>query len=227
MDYFDSLLNEALSALKPLPRRACGYDETMAWRDLGQPQVILQRDSAFELSGTGFDLVTSGPVQDGTVIVGDELSDIREDRAFTRLSVVQAEDGEDPYGLIKKIEYVKYHYFPDGYMLRSASRAYKEAVRVSRRALKDGIDFAAVGNLLIQKYKQIPQVKGVRVYFITDPAADHRHFSQLAGKKQQITQTLDHIMSSMELNCAACDQKAVCREVEGLRALHFRTSAKL
>ena len=107
-------------------------------------------------------------------------------------------------------------------MIRTSSRSHQEAVRVSKDAVKKGISFQNVGNLLINKYKEIPEVKGVKVIFITSPEADHRAFEEMAHKSNSITETFNHIMNSVNFDCDTCNLKPVCDEVEGMRELHFK-----
>ena len=107
-------------------------------------------------------------------------------------------------------------------MIRTSSRSHKEAVRVSKDAIKKGISFQNAGNLLINKYKENPAVRGVRVIFITSPEADHKAFEEIAQKNNTITETLNHIMNNVNFDCDTCNLKPVCDEVEGMRELHFR-----
>ena len=225
MNFFDPLIKQALEFTQGLAEVNYDYNADKAWKDVGANQVILQKHSAFEISGTGFNLVTSSDVSDGIAVIGNELSDIKKDCKFTRVTILQIDEPEEQqktYNLIRKIEYVKYHYFPDGYMIRTSSRSHQEAVRVSKDAVKKGISFQNVGNLLINKYKEIPEVKGVKVIFITSPEADHRAFEDMAHKSNSITETFNHIMNSVNFDCDTCNLKPVCDEVEGMRELHFK-----
>lgn len=225
MDFYDSLIRKALEITQGLSEINYDYDSDNVWADAGCNQVILQKHTAFELSGTGFNLVTSSPIKDGITVIGSELNKIKNDCKFTRISLVQIDEQEseqDLYNLIRKVEYVKYHYFPDGYMIRTASRSHKEAIRVSKQAIKDGISFQNAGNLLIKKYKENPAVKGVRVIFITSPDADHKAFEEIAQKNNAITETLNNVMNSINFDCSTCNLKPVCDEVEGMRELHFK-----
>lgn len=221
MKFFDSLIVETDKLISSFHKRILRNDSV--WNDIGQNQVIMRRDTAFELDGVGFNLVTSDDVSDEIILIGDNLGEIRENRKFARITVVGIEDTDEQkaYNLIKKIDYVKYHTFPDGYMMRSTSRSHKEAVRVSKSAVKDGIDFGAVGSLLIEKYKEIPSVKGVRLIFITTPEADYSRAERIANKNYEITETLNHVMNSVTFDCDTCNLKAICDEVEGMKELHF------
>lgn len=228
MDFFNSLIDDVNSLISELPKKCFTYDKNTASSDTGYSQVILQRDTAYELSGTGFTLVTSQPVEDSIVVVGDDLSEIKENRKFARISMVQIDDVADEqkaYNLIRKIEYVKYHYFPEGYMIRTASSSYKEVVRVAKSAIRRSISFENVGDLLIDKYKKIPTVKGVRVIFVTVPDADYDSFFRIAEKNNDIAKALNHVMNTVNFDCDTCNLKPVCDEVEGMRELHFRKGA--
>ena len=229
MKFFDSLTDDILSVISHYPQKVYPYEKTKTCNDTGYSQVILQRDTAYELNGAGMSLVTSSDVSDGIVVVGDELSQISRNSKFARISIVQTDDIEDEqkaYNLIRKIEYVKYHVFPDGYMIRTASSSHKESVRVAKSALKNGISFETIGNLMIKKYKEIEAVKGVRVIFITVPDVDYDTFFRIAEKNNDITKTLNHVMNTVNFDCDTCNLKAVCDEVEGMRELHFRNKER-
>lgn len=227
MEFFDSLIRDVSLLTEPLVKKEYDFSDSELWQDVGYSQVILQRDTASELDGTGFNLVTSSAVEDGIVVIGDDLQHIEGKRKFARISLVQIESEEDEqkaYNLIRKIEYVKYHHFPDGYMIRTSSRSHKEAVRVSKSAVKNGISFQKIGNLLINKYKENPAVKAVKVIFITDPAADYAELENMAQKNNRITETLNHIMNSVTFDCDTCNLKPICDEVEGMKELHFKNA---
>ena len=227
MEFFDSLIRDVSLLTEPLEKKEYAFSDSELWQDVGYSQVILQRDTASELDGTGFNLVTASAVEDGIVVIGDDLQHIEGKRKFARISLVQIESEEDEqkaYNLIRKIEYVKYHHFPDGYMIRTSSRSHKEAVRVSKSAVKNGISFQKIGSLLINKYKENPAVKAVKVIFITDPAADYAELENMAQKNNRITETLNHIMNSVTFDCDTCNLKPICDEVEGMKELHFKNA---
>lgn len=227
MKFFDPLITAVDKLFSDFTKK--NYAKTASWRDLGSNQIIMRRDTAFELDGTGFNLITSDKTDDEIIVVGDDLNEIGTNRRFARISVVQIDDVEDEqkaYNLIKKIEYVKYHTFPDGYMMRSTSRSHKESVRVSVKAVKSGISFQKIGSLLIEKYKENPAVKGVRIIFVTAADADYSAIEKLAEKNSAIAETLNHVMNSIKFDCDTCNLKAICDEVEGMKELHFRNSSE-
>ena len=228
MEFFDSLICELSDLISEFQKVNYPCSEKNQWTDVGYSQVILQRDTAFELDGVGFNLVTSSDVEDGIVVVGDELCSITADRKFARVCLVQLEDSDneqDCYKTIKKVDYVKYHFFPEGYMIRTTSRSHKESVRVAKSALKKGISFEKAGNLLISKYKENPKVKAVKVIFVTASGADYKKLEAMAQKSGSIAETLNHIMNNVKFDCDTCNLKPVCDEVEGMKELHFKNAS--
>jgi CO dehydrogenase/acetyl-CoA synthase beta subunit len=227
MEFFDSLISEVSALTDTSHKNYYAYSEDCIWTDVGYSQVILQRDTAFELDGVGFNLVTSTKIDDGIVVVGDELDAIKNSRKFARISLVQIEkdkEEQEYYKVIKKADYVKYHFFPEGYMMRTTSRSHKESVRVAKSALKKDISFEKVGNLLINKYRENPKIKAVKVVFITDQSTDYKALESIAQKSTAITETLNHIMNSVKFDCDSCNLKPICDEVEGMKELHFKSA---
>ena len=105
-------------------------------------------------------------------------------------------------------------------MIRAAAFSNREQVRVSKKALKKGLTFEQVGNLFIEKYKQNRHVQAVKVIFVTLPEAPYEKLDTLAAKSQNIIKALDHIMDDLPMDCKACEWKAVCDEVEGMKEMH-------
>lgn len=227
MKFFNSLIHDASDLLRNIQSVSYSYSPEKTWPDFGRNEVILQRDTAFELNGTGFNLITDDPVKNEICVYGDDLGNIYCSRRFARISVISIEDVEDEqkaYDLIKKIEYTKYHCFPKGYMMRTSSQSQKEVVRVSKNAVHNGISFEKVGNLFINAYHNVPYVKGVRILFVTDEKLDYHKFDKLAAKNHSITETLNHVMNNLNFDCSTCNLKPICDEVEGMRELHFKKS---
>lgn len=230
MEFFDFLIDETLALADSGDKKEFSFICENPWKDEGHSGIILQRDCAYELKGTGFNLVSLRDVNDSVVVFGEDLPEIRADRAFSRISVISIESQESEqqlHDLIKKIEYVKYHCFPEGYMMRSTSSSCKEAVRVSKSAIGKGITFQKIGSLLVERYKKIPGVKGVTVIFVTDKTADYTRLNEISEKSTAITKALNHIMESVNFDCESCNLKPLCDEVEGMRELHFKTAARM
>lgn len=223
MNFFDSVIKKTFEILNGLNKKS--YSVAAPWNDAGNNQVILLRDTYAELDGVGYNLITSEAFEDSITVIGDDISEIKGKASFARISLIQFEDKDDDqknYDIIRKIEYTKYHTFPDGYMIRTSSRSHKEVVRISEEAVKNGIDFQKVGSLYIKKYKENPQVKAVKIFFVTDKKADFTALLSCAKKNNPITETLNHIMNTVNFDCDVCNLKPICDEVEGMRELHFK-----
>ena len=165
-----SIIDDFYGSVSSFGHKDYPYSIKNKWQDLGQNELVMQRESAYELDGIGFNLITSKNIENKITVIGDDLGQISENRKFARISVISIDDIADEqkaYDIIRKIEYVKYHFFPKGYMIRTSSRSHKEVVRLSKSALNQSITFEKIGNLLIDKYKANPVVKSIHIFFIT------------------------------------------------------------
>lgn len=221
------VLDGKLSARHPL-------SGVKPWRDAGENSLILSKESAFELGaegkGYGACLVTRDRALVGESCVevyGRELSELEGNAPYARITVALSEDIDEEqdaaYKRVQKVDFVKYHVFPEGFMLRISSEGSREQVRVSKRAVKEGISFASVGALYAAKYLENASVSAVRVCFVTHPAAVSA-LKEVAEEAKRRTAALNKILQSVMLDCSVCSLKPVCDEVEELKALHFGRS---
>ena len=164
----------------------------------------------------------------------EKTSEINGSVSFARIVLVKVdslkgegeEDTEPLFRAIQDIDFVKYHVYPKGYMIRSSSDSFREQVRVSKDAVRKGISFEQVGNSYIKEYKKNPNVLAVRVIFATVDDADYAEMKKDAKKVRDITKTLSKILEGMATDCHSCSLKEICDEVEGLKELHFGKEKK-
>lgn len=207
-------------------------DET--WTDAGDYNFIMHRDMAYELGGGNLPAVSGvGFTSSHGLVGGDELwlygpdlPHLQKDAPYARLTLLRvAEDsfGEDDaaYATIRKIEHTRYHIFPEGYMMRISATSQREPVRVSRKALEEGLDFAKVGAMFLSGYHQHSQVLAAKLIFITIPDFPYHELNKLVHQAEKITMTLDHIFKNLKMDCRTCNLKQVCDQVEEMRELHF------
>ena len=232
MKLYDTLIRDLEMQLSEQTAVSYPYDPGRAWTDNGNAELVMLRDAAFELGGSGAPSVngtcvttTPGIVPDDEIVVlGADLPQIRSDVPFTRLVLLEVEDlGEDEeaYNAIRNLEFVRYSVYPRGYMTRVSAESNAEQVRVSRQAVSSGITFEQVGDLYLNKYKAVPSVKHAKVIFAVDPP----HMDALKADVEQIdaiTKTLTHILDGIPTDCASCQLKPVCDSVEGLREMHMK-----
>ena len=233
MKLYDQLITETLAVLAGHDAKRFPYDRKRVWKDVGENGFILRRDAAFELGGSGLPSVnctlptTSGLVEEDEVLLyGPDMDEITEDVPFARIVLLETEDlGEEDdqekaFAAIRSLGFVRYHIFPAGYMIRVSAESCEEQVRVSRKVAAAGIRFAYVGAAYIRKYLALPEVKHVRIIFVTDPGLVPR-LVPFAPKADEITKALTHILDGLPTDCGHCAMKPVCDEVEGMRELHL------
>ncbi len=238
MKLYDNLIDVTGEVLSKAQGKAFSYEKTSPWKCLDNTEFIMQRDAALELGGAGLPSVnytcvtTSGKVtEDEVVVYGKDISEMTAGTAFARIVILETgdlgeeQDQEKAFQAIRNLEFVRYHVFPEGYMVRVSSQSNQEQVRISKGALKQGMNFARVGASYIAKYKELEQVKKVRVIFITEKELVEALIPN-ADKVDAITRTLTHILDGLEADCGHCSMKPVCDEVEGMRELHLGKNKK-
>ena len=150
--------------------------------------------------------------------------ELHDDVSFARLAFLLADrlDGDDEaiYQAIRDMEFVKYHVFPEGYMVRISSESNREQVRLSKAAVSRGINFRKIGAAYIKGYHKNEHVKRVQLVFVTDDAVV-AELAKTAKKVDDITRTLTHILEGIPTDCGSCNLKPICDEVEGMREMHF------
>ena len=236
MELYNELIRETEGLLEGKPLQSWDYDSSAAWLDAGVSELVLGRDAAFELGGSGkpalhYTCVTTSPSlveRDQVLLWGPDLRELRADAPYARIALlrvgdIESDDGDDTvaYNAIKDMEFVKYHVFPKGYMLRISTEDNREQVRVSRKALGEGMSFYRVGCDFIRCYRKNPNVLGVKLIFITAPDGPYEALAACGRRSTAITRTLCTILDGLPMDCSACHLKPICDEVEGMRELHF------
>lgn len=233
MKLYDDLISEALGLLVPLGLTELPVGANLAAREGDPNELILKRDTAFELGEGSYPSVSitavtqSEPLvpKDSVVLCGADLDHIKSDCAYARVTLLRTDDilekGEQAaYARIKRLETQKFRIGAEGYMMRPSAMTNREQVRVSRKAVKSGLRFQGIGNLLVQAYRRDPHVRAVRVIFVTAPQAPYRALDTLADQIAVRTKMLDHALADVSMNCRACEWKPVCDAVEGMKELH-------
>lgn len=233
MELYNALIRAARAMIGGAPVRRWDYREDDAWADSGESELVMLRDAAFELGGSGnpsanFTCATSDEQlvpRDEILLYGKDLPQMTEDISFARLVFLQVdevlgEDDEATFQAIRDMEFVKYHVFPKGYMVRISSESNREQVRISRDALRGGVSFRRIGASYIRAYHKNPHVKRVQIVFLTGHPAV-AELAQAAKKVDDITKTLTHILEGLPTDCGSCTLKPICDEVEGMREMHF------
>ena len=218
------------------------YDPAKCWEDVGGNQLVMMKEAAYELGGdnkpaVNYACVTSNEGfadRDEILVYGKDLDAISGSVPFARIAVIKVkelsgeneEDTEPPFRAIQDIDFVKYHVYPKGYMVRSSSDSFREQVRVSKEAVSRGITFEQVGNSYIRQFRQNPDIISVKLIFATVDDANYAEMKKDAKKVRDITRTLSKILEGMATDCHSCSLREICDEVEGLKELHFGKEKK-
>ena len=238
MELYNSIFESTENILANFKPQVWEYNARKAWPDLGSAELVLQSDAAYELGANGlgsanYICVTSSSDlvnKDQVLLYGKDLKDIRSDTPFARIVLlrvgVMEGDDDEVYRAIKDIEFSKYHVYPDGYMVRMSPESHREQIRVSKKGIRKGINFAQVGYRYIEQYKKDANVVNATVIFITEPTVNFKALSDNAKKVDAITSTLNHIMEGLPTDCTVCQLKDICDEVEGMKELHFGVGDK-
>jgi CO dehydrogenase/acetyl-CoA synthase beta subunit len=236
MELYNSIIEKVNGHLGRTVPKKYAYNPDKTWEDVGGNQLIMMKESAYELGGDNKPAVNYACIssddyvtEDEIWVYGKDLNEINGSVSFARIVLVKVdslkgegeEDTEPLFRAIQDIDFVKYHVYPKGYMIRSSSDSFREQVRVSKDAVKKGISFEQVGNSYIKEYKKNPNVLAVSVIFATVDDADYAEMRKDAKKVRDITKTLSKILEGMATDCHSCSLKEICDEVEGLKELHF------
>ena len=237
MKLYNPIIRDVPAHLGSSTPRYFPYAPEKAWPETTDFELVMMRDAALELGGNGkpsvsFTCVTTDPAlvpKDEILVYGKDLKDLTDSSPYARIALIQvgdiesddADDTEQAYNAIQNIDFVKYHVFPKGFMMRTSSESHKEQVRVSREAMQKGIDFASVGSTFLRRYKKDPNVLAVKLIFVTTEDADYKALTANARDAKDITHTLSKILEGMPTDCGACNLKPICDEVEGMKELHF------
>ncbi len=247
MQLYDALTMRVRELLSGLSPKIYSYDAAKAWPETKDFEMIFQKDAAFELGGgnkasvnltcvTGTtevftkwqDPACAVPVSQ-VYVYGPDLREIQGDVNYARIcevllredAVRYAGNADQTLKLLQDIDFVKFHVYGKGFMMRTSGQSAREPVRVARKALQDGITFERMGDAMISHYQKNPEVLAVRVSFITEDAFDYNGLAKEAQKAVEIRNSLSKIQKGLPTECSVCDVREICNEVTGLRELHF------
>lgn len=237
MNLYDPIIRDAEGLVGSSAPRKYAYDPADAWEDTGAFELVMLRDAAYELGGSGksavnFTCVTTSQElvpQDEILVCGPDLNELTGDSSYARVALLRVgdiesddeDDTEQAFRAIQDMDFIKYHVFPKGYMMRTSSESSREQVRISRDAVRRGMTFRRIGADFIRQYRKNPHILAVKLLFITAPDADYDALAKSAKTVKDITMSLTKILEGMPTDCGSCNLKAICDEVEGIRELHF------
>lgn len=176
----------------------------------------------------GFENSENDEFESEVVVYGPDLGEINKSVSYARVSVVLIKedeaieaDSEKLYHRVQDIDFVKYHIYPKGFMIRTSGQTNREQIRVSKEAIDKGISFERIGNTFIKHYLKNDSILCVKTFFITEDNANYSELERSAKQAVEIKKSLSKLSKGMPTECSTCGIKEICNEVEGLRELHF------
>jgi hypothetical protein len=233
MNIYNEQISNVLKLLKPEIGQRLEISRKL-WQDVGKQNLVLRGEMSYEL-GAGIlpavsflgvtsskDLVPS----DSALLYGEDLYKISKDTPYARITLLHIDDellgqGEAIYDAMSRFANTRYKVNPKGFMSRISTSNNHEPVRVSKSALEEGLNFAKVAKLFLDAYKAHPEVIAAQVIFVTIPNFNYGELAKLSQKNKQITTALDHILRGVKMDCTSCKIQSICKEVEGMKKLHF------
>ena len=234
MDLYDGEIRKLISMLESHGVKRLPLQKE--WEMTEKENLILKSETAYELGGGSSQAVSAIAFtqdkelvpEDAVYLVGDDLRDIKNDISYARITLIRLDreyiknhDDNALYASMRATDYVRYHAFPKGYMMRISAVREREPVRVSKEAVSHGINFAAVGQGLINAYRKRPEVEAVSIYFVTEQDIDYTFLKSEAHRCEQITDSLNNIFNGLTMDCSTCSSRELCDEIDGLRQLHM------
>lgn len=234
MKIYNEQISKVLTLLNEENGRKLNVEESL-WQDVGKQNLVLRGEMAYELGGgtlpaisflgvtSSQDLVPS----DSVMVYGNDLYEIKSDTPYARITLLRINDelmgkGEDIYDAMRRFINIRYKVNPKGFMSRISTNSNHEPVRVSRTALREGLNFAKVARLFLDAYKTYEQILSVQIIFVTLPDFNYRELARLIQRNYEITTALDHILRDVKMDCSSCKLQTICNEVEGMKDIHFK-----
>jgi len=213
-----------------------------SWPVSEKEELILKSDMAVDLGGgeaygiSGILFTTEDEFisENKVIVAGPSIKELAESKSeeinYSRFVIIKLKKAaienkttQQLYAIFRKIDYIRYHVFLKGYALRISAVQHREAVRISKEAVTEGVNFGAVGAAFIQAYSSLPEVEAVKVYFCTsvEKSEIFKELDSISKKSNDITESLNEIFKGLKMDCNTCAQKSLCDEIEGLREMHL------
>lgn len=241
MELYDGLIHQTYNLTEAFPSVKYSYSEVKCWPEEKDFSLILQRDTALETglgnrTAANYTCVTTNADlfdRDEIIICGPDIKQLTTENCYTRIAIVVVKKNADTesdtnklHHMIQDIDFIKYHVFPKGFMIRTSGQSSREQVRISKKAMESGISFEQIGNTFIRHFKENPNVLKVQMIFVTAEGMDYKKLEAAAKSANDIKNSLSELAKGMPIECSSCGIREICNEVEGLRELHFGKSGE-
>ena len=183
--------------------------------------LVLKSDMKMELGGcqsTFSILLPSEITHSGIYLCGEDIDTAAPSLPFGQIVKVAGQnfDEEMYYQLGQALPGLMQ---TDGFMVKKSNQAF--LCRISKQAAKDGLSFAALGEILMRRIKErFPAVTHVQVFYITSPSAPFQYWQSIAGEiAKAVKKIKESVWQRRGINindclkpghCGKCSSKELC-----------------
>ncbi|SDE55616.1 hypothetical protein [Sporomusa acidovorans] len=183
--------------------------------------IVLKSDMKIELGGcqATFSIIVPSDIKDsGVFLCGEDLNTTELSLPFGQIVKVAGHNfDEETYYLLGQALHGLMQV--DGYMVKKSNQTFW--CRISNQAAKDGLSFAALGEILIQRIKKrFANITNVQVFYLTSPTAQFQHWQSIAGKIYEFQKKIkESVWKNRGINvneciktghCGKCSSKELC-----------------
>ncbi|MEN6565209.1 MAG: hypothetical protein ABFC57_02790 [Veillonellales bacterium] len=183
--------------------------------------IVLKSDMKIELGGcqSSFSILLPSDIHDsGVFLRGEDLDTEEQSLPFGQIVKVSGENfDEEMYYQLGQVLHGLMQ--ADGYMVKKNNQSF--LCRISKQAAKEGLSFAALGEILIRRIKErFANVENVQVFYITSPSAQFHSWQSIAEEiAKALKKVKESVWQSRGINvneclnlghCGKCSSKDVC-----------------
>lgn len=201
------------------------------WPPGGRGCVVFKEDTVLELGGPSTEsmsavLWTCGAeeVHGGSItLVGPDFAEARTPGlplGLVNIVKVDTVEPDDAAYLMRDLELVPFELDLKGFMVRSSSVKHSLRCRIGTQAPRDCVCAAGLAGALGRLYLEKPRVLAVETLIVTSAGRDMEDLRKILDPALAKIEALYRAASGEEFDCASCDYRDVCSEVEEIRRLH-------
>lgn len=245
MNIFDKYIGETINICGKYPLQKLSRPGRL-WPLQEKNPFLMERDTAVELGGypresINLILPSAGMreqaktgqakmLPEGVYCIGGphSMNGVQSHISFGKIVLIETEDISDD----ELYDFTQAELLTDArirmkdVMLRQSPTHYNINLRVGKSALLAGFDAAVLGWTVHEAFCRMEKVKSVTVVLIFGENELYKELLGVGEKVKEATLTLNHIFDGIEMDCGRCEQKEICSEIEGMRALHKRKLRK-
>ena len=204
-----------------------------AWPAAGNRDIVLSADTGLELGGPradSFSLVLwthdRGRIRDGRITrIGAELSQhagkSRTAVPYAKIALLACDDFEaaHTYERCMELSLAAYEVSLQGYMMRAAAQDNKEWIRISGKALENGLSLHIAGCALLSAYKQKDYVRAAELVTAAAGPFEIHRLREICEDAVQYVDAMRKMSEEMRFDCSTCEYRDVCDQVSELKAM--------